>query len=578
MFYYKITSQLSHILAFLIILLVLDTGCSPKKLGNLVTSEKVAESSLGMVVTAHPLASEVGRRILSKGGNAVDAAVAVHFALAVVYPVAGNIGGGGFMIYRSNEGEVSALDFREMAPGSASRDMYLDENGDVIKGKSQNGHLACGVPGSVDGMIKAHARYGKMPFPELIQPAIELARDGFQITAAQAKRFNSYQERFKQYNFHTTQFQKEAYWKTGDLLVQTDLSNTLLRISLSGRDGFYRGQTAEYVVAEMQKGGGIISMSDMANYESKWRQPVLMNYKGHSLISMPPSSSGGIALAQMLGMIADKNIGDLGFHTQASVHLMAEVERRAFADRAEHLGDSDFYNVPRKEILASSYLKKRMEDFDPNKASSSEEVDAGMLESEETTHYSIVDSKGNAVSITTTINTGFGSKTVVEGAGFFLNNEMDDFSVKPGHPNFFGLVGNEANAIEPKKRMLSSMTPSIVTKDGALYMVVGTPGGSTIITSVFQVFLNVADFGLTLPEAVAAGRFHHQWLPDMIFHEKGALPQETIDGLKAMGHAIKERGTIGKVDAIIRLENGNLQGAADPRGDDHAAGVKSIKK
>jgi len=527
-----------------------------------------------MVVSAHPIASEIGKKILLKGGNAVDAAVAVQFALAVVYPVAGNIGGGGFMIYRAADGEVASLDFREMAPIASSRDMYLDEKGDVIPGLSLNGHLASGIPGSVAGMFAAHERYGKLEIAELIQPAIEVARDGFAVTSLQADRLNNFKERFEKNNLHRPVFVKDTPWKAGDQLVQTDLSQTLLRIALSGPAGFYRGKTAELIVAEMKKGGGIISLEDLDNYKIKWRRPLLMNYKNYTLTTMPPPSSGGACMAQILGILKEYDLSQYDFHSPEAIHLIAEAERRAYADRTEHLGDSDFYDVPLEELLDAEYIKSRGTNIDVTKASKSTDIFAGepRKESEETTHFSIVDKDGNAVSITTTINSGYGSKTVVEGAGFLLNNEMDDFSAKPGVPNLFGLIGKEANAIQPGKRMLSSMTPTIITKEGNLDLVVGTPGGSTIITSVVQVFLNISEFGLSTYDAVQKPRFHHQWLPDQIYHEKGAFDEATIAKLESMGHVVKERGTIGKVEAIRILPDGSLEGVADQRGDDSVSG------
>ncbi len=559
---------------FLLILLFILPGCKPHLGKKVIPSSKNLIKKEAMVVSAHPIASEIGKRVLQNGGNAVDAAVAVQFALAVVYPVAGNIGGGGFMIYRSADGEVASLDFREMAPISSSRDMYLDKNGDVIQGLSLNGHLASGIPGSVAGMFAAHERYGKLEMAELIQPAIEVARDGFAVTSQQAKRLNNFKERFIKNNLHKPVFVKDTPWKAGDQLVQTDLSQTLLRISLSGPAGFYAGKTAELIVAEMAKGGGIISLEDLDGYKVKWRRPLLMNYKNYTLTTMPPPSSGGACMAQILGILKAYDLSQYEFHSPEAIHLIAEAERRAYADRTEHLGDSDFYDVPLEELLDKDYIKSRGTDIDLNKASKSSEIFAGepRKESEETTHFSIVDKDGNAVSITTTINSGYGSKTVVEGAGFLLNNEMDDFSAKPGVPNLFGLIGKEANAIQPGKRMLSSMTPTIVTKGGELELVVGTPGGSTIITSVVQVFLNISEFGLSTYDAVAKPRFHHQWLPDQIYYEKGALDAATISKLEEMGHTTKERGLIGKVEAIRVLPDGSLEGVADPRGDDSASG------
>ena len=565
--------SISIILGFSINVLFL-AGCNAELGSKLVESTKILQKKEAMVVSAHPLASEIGKRVMQKGGNAVDAAVAVQFALAVVYPVAGNIGGGGFMIYRSHDGEVSTLDFREMAPISAQRDMYLDENGEVIKGLSLNGHLAAGVPGSVAGMFSAHERYGKLPMAELIQPAIDLARKGFRVTEQQAKRLNDFKLRFIGNNYHTPAFVKDSPWVANDVLIQTDLSETLLRIALSGSAGFYSGKTADLIIAEMKKGGGIITKEDLSSYQAKWRRPLLINYKNYALITMPPPSSGGVALAQILGMLKEFDLSKYGFHSPMAVHLMVEAERRAYADRAEHLGDSDYYPVPMKTLLDQDYIKSRAATIDTSQASLSSDIYAGEMasESEETTHFSIIDQDGNAVSITTTINSGYGSKTVVEGAGFLLNNEMDDFSAKPGTPNFYGLLGAEANAIAPGKRMLSSMTPTIVTKEGKLHLVVGTPGGSTIITSVLQVFLNISEFGLGTYDAVARGRFHHQWLPDKIQYEEGALSDTTMEALKAMGHSLKQRGSIGKVEAIRILDNGMLEGAADPRGDDSAAG------
>lgn len=532
----------------------------------------IADSA--MVVTAHPLASEIGKKILKKGGNAIDAMTAVHFALAVVFPRAGNLGGGGFMIYRTHGGESYALDFRETAPAKAHKTMYLDENGDAIAELSRLGHLASGVPGSVHGVLVAHKRFGQLDLKELIQPALELARDGYRLTKSEARSFNAQQKKFEKYNTYPTAFANAEGWKKDDVFVQRDLAQTLKAIQEKGTAGFYEGEIAELIVREMTKRGGIISAEDLKNYESKWRRPIYFDYENYHLISMPPPSSGGVILAEMLNMVEDRNLGALGFHTAASVHMMAEAERRAYADRAVYLGDMDFYPVPIEGLVNKTYAQERMKDFNPQRASKSEAIREGKppKESEETTHYCIVDSDGNAVSVTTTINSQYGSGVVVEGAGFIMNNEMDDFSAKPGVPNLYGLVGAEANAVEANKRMLSSMTPTIVEKDGQLHLVLGTPGGATIITSVYQVFLNVAAFGLSLKEAVHNKRFHHQWLPDHIRYEEGAFDVATIKALRKMGHRLIERSPIGRFEAIRVLNEGKLEGVADNRADDSASG------
>lgn len=521
-----------------------------------------------MVVSPHPLASQVGLDILRSGGNAMDAMVAVQFAIAVVYPRAGNIGGGGFLIYRMENGDNAALDYREKAPAAASRDMYLDSLGNPVPDLSYAGHLAAGVPGTVDGLLTAHARFGKLPLARLIDPAIRLASEGYPVSATEAARLNRYQEDFKKYNTDQCPFIK-AEWKEGDLLKQPELAQTLTRIRDKGRDGFYAGETASFIAAEMKEGNGIITPDDLKEYQAKWREPVIGEYKGYKLISMPPPSSGGITMMEMLEMIEPFPLHDWGFHTTQSVHLMVEAMRRAYADRAEHLGDSDFYPVPGDSLLSAGYITARMADFSPDSASASESTRAHPFalakESFETTHTSIVDAQGNAASVTTTLNGNFGCKVWVDGAGFFLNNEMDDFSVKPGVPNAYGLVGAEANAIAPGKRMLSSMTPTIVEKDGKWFMVVGTPGGSTIITSVMQVFLNVVEFDQPIDEAISRPRFHHQWLPNEIMAEKGAFDEATKKELEAKGHAVREVEAIAVVKGILRRQDGKIQGAGDPR-------------
>ncbi|MEZ4911378.1 MAG: gamma-glutamyltransferase [Saprospiraceae bacterium] len=535
------------------------------------TSIKHAESSKGMVATAHPLASEVGIRILKKGGNAVDAAIAVQFALAVVYPGAGNIGGGGFLLFQSNDGKIVALDFREKAPRLSTADMYLDVNGNAIDHASKFGPLSSGVPGSVDGMVTAFQDHSKLRnWKALIQPAIDLAENGFSITENEATMLNYNQNHFENNNRFVTAF--HGNWKRGDKLVQLELAQTLKLIRDEGRNGFYQGKVAQDIVDEMRANGGLISLEDLSNYHSKWREPIMSNYRGFTVASMPPPSSGGICLSQLLQMVEPYELEKMGYHSTDAVHLMIEAERRVYADRAKHLGDSDFYSVPTKKLLNSAYNLGRMTDFDPDRASTSVGITAGDTESTETTHVSIVDKEGNAVSMTTTLNGAYGSFTVVKGSGFLLNNEMDDFSVKAGVPNMFGLIGAEANKIEPEKRMLSSMTPTIVSKDKKVHIVVGSPGGSTIITSVFQVIVNIIDFKMSVSDTVQSKRFHHQWLPDKVFLEPNTFNEVTQKLLELKGHSFSERDQIGRVEAILIDHKGMRFGASDQRGDDCVLG------
>lgn len=556
---------------------ILIYSCQSKKLVTekfTYTQQKTLNATKGAVVSAHPLASIVGTNILKKGGNAIDAAIATQLALAVVYPNAGNIGGGGFLVAHLANGKELAIDYREKAPAKAHRDMYLDNAGNPITSLSIDGHLAAGVPGTIAGLFASH-KYGKLPMEKLLEPAIELAERGFVITQQQAQSLNANKSDFEKNNFSPTSFVRSTPWKAGDTLVQPELAATLKRIKKYGAAGFYEGETADLIVKEMAKNKGIISHDDLKNYQAVERQITSFDYKGYKVLTMPLPSSGGIILQQMLKMIEHRNIGAMGFQTPASVQLMTEVERRAYADRANYLGDPDFVKVPVKTLTSETYLRDRMADYRAGVAGKSTETVAGKIsESSETTHLSVVDNEGNAVAVTTTLNGNYGSHTVVSGAGFLLNNEMDDFSVKPGSPNMYGAVGNEKNAIAPNKRMLSSMTPTIVLKEGQPFIVVGTPGGTTIPTSVFQAIVNIIDFKMSPDDAINKPKFHHQWLPDNITIEKG-FDKNTLEALKQMGYTTKPVNQIGRTEIILINRENNVRkitAVADRRGDDDARG------
>lgn len=540
---------------------------------NINIVKEIHSKDKGMVVSAHPLASEAGAKILKMGGNAFDAAIATQFALAVVYPQAGNIGGGGFLVGTTNKGEKFALDYRETAPIKASRDMYLDEKSNANTDLSQNGRLAVGVPGSISGMFYTHKKYGKLPMAALIQPAIDLAEKGFAVTLREANLLNSTKEDFLKHNSHKTAFTKDIPWKQGDLLIQKELANTLKAIQKNGEKGFYEGKNAQFLVDEMKKGNGIISLEDLKNYKTRERKVLSFDYKGNEIISMPLPSSGGPLLAQMLKMASYENLEKYEQNSPEALQIMVEAERRAYADRAEYMGDPDFIEDKTQMLISDEYLKNRWKNFSFEKATPSAEVGniiSQPKESEQTTHISIIDKFGNAASITTTLNGLYGSKVVVKGGGYFLNNEMDDFSVKPGVPNMFGAVGGEANSIVPNKRMLSSMTPTIVLKNGKPYIVVGTPGGTTIPTSVFQSIVNAIDFKLSPNFVINAPKFHHQWLPEVIYTEKN-FPQHTIKVLEQKNYKFENRNVIGRTEMIILDKNGNAIAVADGRGDDSVA-------
>lgn len=540
-----------------------------------------------VVVSARKDASDIGLEIMKKGGNAFDAMIGVQLALSVSHPTAGNIGGGGFMVYKLNNGTDGTLDFRETAPSNSSKDMYLDDNDNVISGLSSLGGLAVGVPGTISAIFEIHNKFGSLPIEELFTPSIDLANNGYLVTKYLEDALNEKRDDFIKLNGKNSLY--SIKYNQGDTIKNKNYAETLTKIMNEGENGFYKGEVAEDIINTISRSGGIMNLEDLSNYKSIWREPVRFKYKDFDIISMSFPSSGGILLGQMMKAIEDFDLSSIEHNSSEYVQLLTEIERRAFADRSDLMGDSDFMNLPVYEFMDESYVKERMSNFSWNMATPSSEIKPGKIifnESDETTHFSILDSKGNAVSVTTTLNNSFGSKVYVENSGFFLNNEMDDFSSKPGYPNFFGVLGSKANSIEPNKRMLSAMTPTIVLKDNKPLLILGSPGGPSIITSVFQTILNVIEYKMNINDAVSSPRFHHQWYPDLIVMEDKAYSNKLDSILKTKNYLVLKlpikndtlgvytRSDIGAVDAILIDAKGKAYGGADSRREHHSSSIE----
>lgn len=566
-------------LPLLMVLTACQGGGAPSQAEIGTPETRGLRSHDGMVSSANLIASEVGAGVLAAGGNAVDAAIATGFALAVVHPTAGNIGGGGFMVIRSPDGSATALDFREKAPLAAHPEMFTDENGEYSFEIHHSGYLAIGVPGTVAGFALAHERYGSgAPWADLVEPAASLAGDGFTLSPALARSLASVLPRMEPYPASVAQFSKDGVpYEEGELFQQPDLARTLGRIRDQGRDGFYKGETARLFAEEMERGGGMITEEDLARYEAQERTPIRGTYRGYEIVSMPPPSSGGTAIVQMLNILEGFDLASLGHNSAAYVHHLTEAMRLAYRDRAQHLADTDFAEVPLDRLTSKAYADELRATIASDRAGHSEPSQLVMAEeSTETTHYSVVDRDGMAVSVTYTLEQGYGSKVTVPGAGFLLNNEMGDFNGQPGLTNERGLIGTEANLARPEQRMLSSMSPSVLSRDGELVAVIGTPGGRTIINTVLQLVLNIVDHGMPIEEAVAASRIHHQWLPNSVRIEEGGVSDADAAALAAMGHDIQVRGSQGRASSIgVDPATGEFIGAPDPRSADGGAAAPS---